>query len=91
MPIRERAIFGAVLGQKRSKIELGKSQYNYRSGRPIEEGDQLRVCGIVALFKRKDLARPLSLARAMSDKVAHRGPDGSWPGGPRRRHSDLLD
>ena len=35
------------------------------------------MCGIVALFKRKDLARPLSLARAMSDKVAHRGPDGS--------------
>jgi asparagine synthase (glutamine-hydrolysing) len=35
------------------------------------------VCGIVALFKRKDLARPLSLARAMNDRVVHRGPDGS--------------
>lgn len=35
------------------------------------------MCGIVALFKRKDLARPLSLALAMSDKVAHRGPDGA--------------
>ena len=34
------------------------------------------MCGIVALFKRKDLARPLSLARAMSNGVAHRGPDG---------------
>ena len=35
------------------------------------------MCGIVALFKRKNLARPLSLARAMSDGVAHRGPDGA--------------
>jgi asparagine synthase (glutamine-hydrolysing) len=43
----------------------------------IRYGDNLRVCGIVALFKRKDLARPLSLARAMSDGVAHRGPDGT--------------
>ncbi len=32
---------------------------------------------MVALFKRRDLARPLSLARAMSDVVAHRGPDGA--------------
>lgn len=35
------------------------------------------MCGIVALFKRKDLARPLSLARAMSERATHRGPDGS--------------
>lgn len=35
------------------------------------------MCGLVALFKRKDLAQPLSLARAMSDGVAHRGPDGA--------------
>src|SRR5687768_16036004 len=34
------------------------------------------MCGIVALFKKRDLARPLSLARTMSEKVAHRGPDG---------------
>lgn len=33
------------------------------------------MCGIVALFKHRDLARPLSLARAMSDDVIHRGPD----------------
>ena len=45
--------------------------------RPIAWGDQLRVCAIVALFKRKDLARPLSLARMMSDRVAYRGPDGA--------------
>ncbi len=35
------------------------------------------MCGIVALFKREDLARPLSLARVMSERVANRGPDGS--------------
>ncbi len=35
------------------------------------------MCGIVALFKRKNLARPLSLARAMSDHVVHRGPEGA--------------
>ena len=35
------------------------------------------MCGIAALFKRKDLARPLSLARAMSERAAHRGPDGA--------------
>ena len=45
--------------------------------RPLAWGDRLRVCGIVALFKRKDLALPLSLARAMSDRVVHRGPNGA--------------
>ena len=35
------------------------------------------MCGITALFKRRDLARPLSLAQEMSDRVAHRGPDGT--------------
>jgi asparagine synthase (glutamine-hydrolysing) len=35
------------------------------------------MCGITALFKQRDLARPLSLARVMSDRVAHRGPDGA--------------
>ncbi|WP_312740797.1 asparagine synthase (glutamine-hydrolyzing) [Candidatus Nitrospira neomarina] len=34
------------------------------------------MCGIVALFKQKDLSRPLSLVRAMSNKATHRGPDG---------------
>jgi asparagine synthase (glutamine-hydrolysing) len=39
------------------------------------------VCGIVALFKQQNVARPLSLARAMSDRVAHRGRDGAgWVG-----------
>ena len=35
------------------------------------------MCGITALFKQRDLAHPLSLARLMSDRVAHRGPDGA--------------
>jgi asparagine synthase (glutamine-hydrolysing) len=40
-------------------------------------GHPFRMCGIVALFKRTDLGQPLSLARAMSDRVAHRGPNGA--------------
>jgi asparagine synthase (glutamine-hydrolysing) len=33
------------------------------------------MCGITALFKQRDFVRPLSLARVMSNRVAHRGPD----------------
>lgn len=35
------------------------------------------MCGITALFKQRDFAQPLSLVRLMSDRVAHRGPDGA--------------
>ncbi len=34
------------------------------------------MCAIVALFKRADLAVPLSLVDDMADRAAHRGPDG---------------
>ncbi|MCA1582434.1 MAG: asparagine synthase (glutamine-hydrolyzing) [Acidobacteria bacterium] len=35
------------------------------------------MCGIVALFKRRDSGLTLSLARAMSNAAQHRGPDGA--------------
>jgi asparagine synthase (glutamine-hydrolysing) len=35
------------------------------------------MCGLVALFKQKELPLPLSQASTMMGKVAHRGPDGS--------------
>jgi asparagine synthase (glutamine-hydrolysing) len=34
------------------------------------------VCGIAAIFKRRDLPRPLSLVDAMAAVADHRGPDG---------------
>src|SRR5262245_6846965 len=37
--------------------------------RPMSWGDQPRVCRIVALFKRRDLARPLLFSRAMRAKT----------------------
>jgi asparagine synthetase B (glutamine-hydrolysing) len=42
---------------------------------PCPRGDERRMRGLTALFKQRDLVRPLSLARVMSNRVAHRRPD----------------